>query len=262
MKMMVHFDQQKPPKMSWQVRWQRVTPRPLSQSCCTRALSPSAVNWSSSVSQFPVVEWSEHPVVVVVVGVVVMVVWEEKNSALIDYAEIYLDCRYLYCRIGPWSILPCRHFPHSAALVRQPWWKSEFPRHTSPCKTPMLSILPICSPLKKYTTLRFAFQGSLQMKHSFVTVSLAFIVFPIAKTIAPVLPSIDPSRSAGTSWTWHCHMISASHIPRVKSVLCADIWKTQQILSVPLLWCNNITKPAELNRALTQAVHISNVWYL
>ena len=38
-----------------------------------------------------------------------------------------------------------------------------------------------------------------QLKKSYFTVSLAFIVAPIAKAIAPVLPFIDPSRIADTS---------------------------------------------------------------
>ena len=59
----------------------------------------------------------------------------------------------------------------------------------------------------------------------FGTISLAFTVFPIAETIAPVLSSIASSRIADTFGTWHCHMISAGHVPRVKSVICADIWK-------------------------------------
>ena len=49
-------------------------------------------------------------------------------------------------------------------------------------------------------------------------------------TIAPGLSYIVPTRSAGTSQTRHCPMISAVHTSRVKNVFLADICKIQQIL--------------------------------
>ena len=62
-------------------------------------------------------------------------------------------------------------------------------------------------------------------KPSFFTFNLAFIVVPMTITIAPGLSSIVPTRSAGTSQTRHCPMISAVHTSRAKNVFLADIWK-------------------------------------
>ena len=60
-------------------------------------------------------------------------------------------------------------------------------------------------------------------KTRFFTFNLAFIVVPMTITIAPGLSSIVPTRSAGTSQTRHCPMISAVHTSRAKNVFLADI---------------------------------------
>ena len=56
----------------------------------------------------------------------------------------------------------------------------------------------------------------------------AFIVDPIAIAVAPWLPCIAAVRSANTSWTRVCPMVSAAHTSRVEIVVLADIWKTEE----------------------------------